>query len=42
VHQTRWSVVWELLDGHGDPAPGRSAIVIAFGRELVGARCVLL
>ena len=36
--------VWcrELPDGTGDPAPGHRAVVIAFGRELVGTRGALL
>jgi hypothetical protein len=33
--------VGELLDGNGDPAPGVGAVVIAIGRELVGARDAL-
>src|ERR1700757_1588929 len=33
--------VGELLDGNGDPAPGVRAVVIAAGRELVGARDAL-
>ena len=34
--------VGELPDGTGDPAPGHRAVVIAFGRELVGTRGALL
>jgi len=37
VHWAWRSVVGELADGGGDPAPGRGAIVIAGGCELVGA-----
>ena len=37
MHWAWRSVVGELADGGGDPAPGRGAIVIAGGCELVGA-----
>src|ERR1700757_3871119 len=33
--------VGELFDGNGDPAPGVRPVVIAAGRELVGARDAL-
>ena len=33
--------VRELPDGVGNPAPGRRAVVIAVGRELVGSARVL-
>src|SRR6202043_1135885 len=42
VNRARRHVVGELLDGGGNPAPRRRAIVIAVGRELVGARAALL
>jgi hypothetical protein len=38
----RWCFVRELHDGIGNPAPGRRAVVIAVGRELVGADGSLL
>jgi len=42
VQRSRRYGVDELLNGGGDPAPGISAVVIAIGRELVGASGALL
>jgi hypothetical protein len=42
VHHSGRCVVPELPDGAGDPAPRRGAIVIAVGRELIGAHGAFL
>ena len=42
VRRSGRCVVRELLDGGGNPAPGRRAVVITVGRELVSARRALL
>jgi hypothetical protein len=42
VQRTAWRLVRELVDGGGDAAPHRGAVIILLGREFIGARGAFL
>ena len=42
MHRAGRRCVRQLLDGIGDPAPGRGTVAIAFGFEVAGARGAFL
>jgi hypothetical protein len=42
VHRSGRCVARELLDGTGDPAPGRGAVAVSVSGELIGTRAAFL